>query len=100
MPQLPGPTCAGIAESARRPTALSLPFLCCLQGHATDAWDFLGTQTFSTAAAEAQRHALMAILRIDAWAEVRPAPVPLRLLTGSPEGLVSEVCHACCESCL
>jgi hypothetical protein len=52
-------------------------FMCCLQGHATDAWDFLGTQAFSTAAAEAQRHALMATIRIDAWAEVRSAPLTL-----------------------
>ncbi|EFN57707.1 expressed protein [Chlorella variabilis] len=41
------------------------------QGHATDAWDLLSTQTFSTAPAEGERRALMASIRADAWAEVR-----------------------------
>jgi len=42
-----------------------------MQGHATDAWDFLSTQHFATAAAEEQRCAMMASIRINAWAEVR-----------------------------
>lgn len=40
------------------------------QGHAIDAWDFLGSQQFSTVAAEGQRYALMAAIRADAWAQV------------------------------
>lgn len=42
-----------------------------MQGHATDAWDFLGSQKFSTAAGEAQRLALMASIRMNSWLEVR-----------------------------
>ncbi len=41
-----------------------------MQGHATDAWDFLSSQKFSTAASEAQRLAVMASIRMDSWSEV------------------------------
>lgn len=73
-----------MTAGAKEAVFLELARYSCAQGHATDAWDFLGSQKFSTAAGEAQRLALMASIRMNSWleamrgaAEVQPdAPQP------------------------
>lgn len=64
---LGGDTAGGTPELCREVNDLTTT----TQGYATDAWDFLSSQVFSTAAGEAQRLTLMAGIRMDSWAEVR-----------------------------
>lgn len=66
------------------PIVLAHPPFLLLQGYATDAWDFLSTQQFSTAAAEAQQRALMGGIRAEAWMQV-----------GSRGAVLSAVLSAC-----
>ncbi|KAI7844372.1 hypothetical protein COHA_002170 [Chlorella ohadii] len=77
-----------IAPAGKEAVLLQLARYCREQGHATDAWDFLSTQQFSTAAAEAQRHALMGGIRAEAWMQaMRGAAQQMAVVqhpTGSP----------------
>lgn len=65
------PTLLQLAPAGRDAVHLQLARYSRAQGHATDAWDFLCTLQFATAPGEAQRHALMAEIRADAWTQVR-----------------------------
>ena len=61
--------------------------MACVQGHPTDAWDFLVTQRFATAQAEGERRAIMGSIRVYSWADVgqpdeaRPSSARLRFRT-------------------
>ncbi|KAL4445814.1 hypothetical protein ABPG77_009013 [Micractinium sp. CCAP 211/92] len=67
-----------ILPAGREAVFLELARYSCAQGHATDAWDFLSSQKFSTAASEAQRLAVMASIRMDSWSEAMRAAAELQ----------------------
>ncbi|KAL4425787.1 hypothetical protein ABPG75_009803 [Micractinium tetrahymenae] len=67
-----------LTQAGKEAVFLELARYSCAQGHATDAWDFLGSQRFSTAAGEARRLALMASIRKDSWAEAMRAAAELQ----------------------